>query len=255
MLSINNKTEITAGPYNGFTIPPNSSINIIGAVAPYISDGKLLSDIIGEKVSVTFSGKESGSATAAALLMQLGQLYNTDSDGANLSRIKQAPTGWTYQLKGFEFATALAGSLINRDHNNQNLVDITEKFYDVNGNQLTEQSDLDSSCVKTVVDFEPTYDYYLIGGEAKNLVTPTNDTRISVIGVPDYPAPHGSKVLIQNLNMRYITGSGKVSADGRASKGLLYNNPAPHTNKIRFVVHHAAGDKVNFGIVLQIYKV
>lgn len=254
MILINNKTELTIGPYNGTTIASGASFTVPGAIAPYISDGALLADILAERASVTFANRESFTAQAAALLMQLGQLFNTDSDGANLSRIKQAPSGWTYHLRGFEFTTSLLASLVNKDHNNQDLTDITIRFYDNSGVLLTTQEDIDSSCVKTVVDYEPTYDYYLIGGEAKTLGTPSTDTRISVIGVPDYPAPNGSKVMIQNVNMRYIASGDKVSADGRASKGLLYNNPVPHSNKIRFAVYHSVGHQVPFGIAMETFK-
>lgn len=255
MLTLNNQTTGTLGPYNGLSVPASSTANVSGAVAPYISDGTLLTDILVGKVTVTFSGKESSGPTAAALLIQLGQLINTDSDGANLSRVKQAPTGWTYQLRGFEFTTSELGSLQNKDYNNSDLTDISIKFYDSSNNELSDQTSIDSGCVKTIVDIEPTYDYYLIGGTAKTLTVPSNDTRLSVVAVPDYPAPNGSKVMVQNINMRFVGSTDKVQADGRASKGLLYNSPVPHTNKIRFVVYHVAGDKVSFGVALEMYKI
>lgn len=254
MVTLNNKTANNLGPYNGLLVPANQSANVSGAIAPFISDGVLLSDVVAGNMSVTFAGTEVLNAAAASLLMQLGQILNTDSDGANLSRVKQAPTGWTYNFRGFEFTTSTANSVVNNDPYNNPLSDAIIKFYDANGNQLTQQSDLDSSCTVTMVDMEPPYDYYLIGGEAVALTVPTDDARLSVIVAPDYPAPIGSKAVIQSVNMRYVPTGDKIYVDGRASKGLLYNNPAPHTNKLRFIIYHTVGAKYSFEIHLETYR-
>jgi hypothetical protein len=255
MFIINNKTNQTLGPYNGLSISANQSTSISGSASPYIADGVLLSDIIDGKCTITFAGKESDSISGAALLLQLGQLFNTDSDGASLSRVKQAPSGWTYQMRSIEFESSNLTGLYNKDISLNDVGDATTKFYDVNGTLITDQTTADSQCVKDVIDIEPPYDYYLIGGTIRLSTTPTSDVRLSVVGVPDYPAPIGSKVLVQNLNLKYLVSDGTVEVDGRASKGLLYNNPVPHTNKIRFIITHPAGEKHQFMISLEMYKV
>lgn len=183
------------------------------------------------------------------------RLDQRDSDGAPLSRIKAAPTGWSYQLRGVEITTGVVGgALVNKDQNNSDLSDITIKCYDVNGVVVTDPTN-NTSIVKTVLDWEPAYDYYIVSGSAKTLATPVTDVRMSVIGVPDYPPAYGgTKVFIQNVNFKYLINE-KIDADGRAAKALLYNSPAPHTNKLRFIFFHDAGVQMSASIWLELYKV
>ena len=110
-----------------------------------------------------------------------------DSDNASFSRTKQAPTGWTYQLRGLEIQTSNPASLVNVDPFGVQQSDTTIMLYDATG-ALTTTPTL---ATRTVVDFEPHYDFYIIGGLAKILVTPTTDVRISVIAVPDVPFSYG----------------------------------------------------------------
>lgn len=177
-----------------------------------------------------------------------------DSDGATLSRTKQAPTGYTFQLRCFEFATATANSIVNNDFTNTAQSDIIETFYDADGNVLTDPTAISTSAVKSVFDFEPTYDYYIIGGELRMLVSPLSPVRFSVIAVPDIPySSGGSKVMIQNCNLQYISASDRIQADGRAAKQLSYS-ATYHTNKLRFVFFHEAGIQVNIAFMLEFFR-
>lgn len=182
------------------------------------------------------------------------RLDQRDSDGAPLARMKAAPTGWSYQLRGVEVTTGtVGGSLVNKDQNNASLSDITVTCYDGSGVAVTDPLS-NSSVIKTVLDWEPSYDYYIVSGAAKALVTPSSNVYLSVIGVPDYPPAYGgTKVFIQNINFKYLINE-KVNADGRAAKALLYNSPAPHTNKLRFVFFNDAGFQMTTSIWLEIYK-
>jgi hypothetical protein len=183
------------------------------------------------------------------------RLDQRDSDGAPLSRIKAAPTGWSYQLRGLEVTTALVGgALVNRDQNNNQLGDITVACFDVNGAIVTDAG-MNATIMKTQIDFEPLYDYYLVSGSARPLNTPTTNVYLSVVGVPDYPPAYGgSKSFIQNVNFRYIT-TEKINADGRAAKALLYNNPGPHTNKLRLIFYHDAGVQMTCCFWMELYKI
>lgn len=174
-----------------------------------------------------------------------------DSDNANFSRTKQAPTGWTYQLRGLEFKTSDVTSLVNLDPNGVQLADATIKLYDSTGAQTA----IPAYAVKTVVDLEPPYDYYIIGGLAKIQTTPASDVRLSVIAVPDVPFAYGgSRIMIQNVNFKFITANDKIDADGRASKMLAYS-ATNHTSKLRFVIMHAAGDVNAIALYLEHYKI
>lgn len=184
-----------------------------------------------------------------------GKLMQIDSDGATMSRVKVAPSGWNFNLRGIEFQTSMLNSLVNRDVYNADLSDVTLKLYDSDGTLITDQDTATSSCVKTQVDIEPPYDIYVAGGYIRLLSAPSEDSRLSVIGVPDVPAKYGgSKGFVQNINLKYIPVAEGVNADGRAAKWLQYS-ATYHTNKLRFVIYHPAGNSsVSVLLMLETYK-
>ena len=177
-----------------------------------------------------------------------------DSDNAYIQRNKIAPTGWTYQLRAIEVETSLLDSVYNKKADLSNWGDATVKFYNGSGTELTDQSVLDTDCVKTVLDFEPAYDFEIIGGFAKILADPTNPIRIWVIAVPDVPEAYGgSKLMVSGVDFRFIGTTDKVEADGRASKRMNYS-ASLHTNKLRVIFAHAAGEKHKLLIGFEHYK-
>lgn len=111
---------------------------------------------------------------------------------------------------------------------------------------------------KTVVDFEPHYNYEIIGGFIDiplDLIGGTSDAwYIAAIGVPDYGAGapfYGSVDFVPEVNLEAVS-TQRVVSDGRAISYLAYNYAGyPHTNKIRFVVKHPAGLSKRFQIYIE----
>jgi hypothetical protein len=185
------------------------------------------------------------------------KLYQNDSDGAPLARAKAAPTGWTFQLRGFEFITSALASIINLDQNGQAGSDISIKLYDGNGAEITVAGIGNVNlltCVKTVIDFEPPYDYYIVGAKMRTLSALNADVRVTAIAVPDVPYAYGgSRVFVQNANFRYIAANDKFDADGRAAKFMPYS-AVNHTNKIRLIINHAAGAQHSFSVNIEHFR-
>lgn len=184
---------------------------------------------------------------------KLGQ--STDDENSPIQRLKMAPAGWTYQLRAIEFESSVLSSLVNETCYGVAIRDCTLKFYGAGGRELTTQETIDTDCVETVIDFEPTYAYEVIGGTINYLGALTVDVRLSVVAVPDVPAAYGgSKIMVCNANLRFVSPDRGVEADGRVSKRL---NPDPnyHTNKLRFVINHPAGHKTRICVFLEHYKV
>ena len=174
-----------------------------------------------------------------------------DSDGAVLSRTKVAPSGWSFQLRMFEIETSTLNSIVNNDVNGNPLTDCTLSLFDASGNPITDPT-LQSTCVKTVVDFMPNYGYYVLGGNLKTASQPTVNIYANAIGAPDIPAASGGSIaFVQNVNMKYISPTAGVAADGGAAKYLPYT--AYNTNKIRFQFIHSAGFQLQIGIYLEFY--
>ncbi len=102
------------------------------------------------------------------------------------------------------------------------------------------------------MDWEPTYNFELIGGSAGILNIPTNDVRVWCVGVPDLtPAQGGTKVMVSGINFRF---KDFITLDGRVVKRMTYS-PTYHSNKMRKIVTHEAGEKHRIEIVWEHYKV
>lgn len=177
-----------------------------------------------------------------------------DPDGAEIIRTKAAKAGWTYHMHCIQFESCVLNSLVEYDENNSATSYGTIKFYNSGGTELTTQGDLDSSCVKTVIDYEPTFDYEIIGGKVQNKSVPANPLRLFVVAVPDITyANGGSRVMVNNVDISYLTANSEVNADGRASKYMAYD-ATYHTNKLRVVMYHSAGEKVKFQMIYEMYR-
>ena len=172
-----------------------------------------------------------------------GNKSSSDIDGVTLVRPKAAKKGATFQLNSPEFTTSTIGSLAHYDSTGANLNQCTLKFYDSNNIELTTQQDCDTLCVKTVLDFEPPFDYELIGGNARISATVNENVRLWVAAVPDIPyADGGSRMMAQNVNLRFNAPGVGIDLDGKVSKHLAYSNTL-HTNKLRVTLTHPTGSK------------
>lgn len=177
-----------------------------------------------------------------------------DSDGAIIQRSKVTQTGWSYQLHGIEFETSSLSSLYSKDFSGNDYGFSTLKFYDASNIELTTQESIDAGCVKTIMDWEPTYDYEVIGGIIKQKENPSTDIRMWVIGVPDIGAAYGgSKCFGSNINMAFIGLKDGVRMDGRVTKKLSYN-ATYHTNKLRLILKHDIGIKHKLHLIFELFK-
>ncbi len=184
-------------------------------------------------------------------------LNQLDTDGAQIVRNKAAKKGWTFCSLPFEFETArLNDTLYSKDSVGNSRTFITMKAYDINDVEVTTAGLLNANyatIVKTVIDFEPPYDYEIIGGDLRTLTTITNDMRLWIVAAPDVPAPNGSKEMGGGINLKYLTPGNVWSVDGRVTKYATYN-ATYHTNKIRIILKYPAGTNESLTVIVQLYK-
>lgn len=181
-----------------------------------------------------------------------------DSDGSPLNRVKITTTGWAYQLHGVEFKTSQLDSVHEEKVDGTNYGFTTIHCYKDNGNggytACTDQSDVDANCIKTVVDWEPTHDYEIVGGMFKQKEIPDDDIRVWVVGVPDVPEQYGgSKSFAASLNLKYFGIDEGIKVDGRAPKYMTYS-AIYHSNKIRMILKHSPGTKHDVHMTFEIFK-
>lgn len=177
----------------------------------------------------------------------------TDEDNVALARTKVTQSGWQYHLQGIEFTTSDRNSIVNRDSNGQDLGFATMKIYDDQGAEITTELG-ELGAVKTVIDWEPPFDYEVLGGTIRNTADIVEDIYAYVVAVPDVPkAFGGSKDFICCINLKFIGANDKLEADGRAAKKMIYDE-VNHTNKIRVILTHPAGVKRSLSLVLEVFK-
>lgn len=187
--------------------------------------------------------------------MPLSQL---DTDGASIVRIKAAKRGWSFWSIPIEIVSSTLGaSLFCQDNGGNNISWITAKIYDGNNAEITTAGLLNANlntCVKTIVDFEPTFNYEIIGGSLRINSNPTQDVRLWIVAAPDIPAGSGgSKEFASGINVKFLAADNSWDIDGRVSKSVTYD-PVYHSGKIRLIIKHPAGLQVNLMFIAQIYR-
>jgi len=177
----------------------------------------------------------------------------SDIDGTMSIRPKAAKKGWVFALLDIEFATAKLGSLYSKTKDGADRAGVSIKLYDADGTEVTAQEG-EAGCVRTVVCFEPPYDYEVIGGQLQQREKPASDIRVWVIAVPDVPAAYGgSKEMIGGANLRFVDPADKIEADGRVSKLMPYS-ATYHTNKLEFTLKHEAGVQHAVMILVELFR-
>ena len=185
-------------------------------------------------------------------------LNQFDTDGAQIVRVKAAKRGWSFWSIPIEFTTStVGGNMFCQLSDGTNIPGITCKIYDNTDTEITTAgaSDINlQSCVKTVIDFEPPFDYEIIGGDLRVNSNSSQDIRLWIIGAPDIPANlGGSKEFASGVNLKFIAQNNSFNIDGRVAKSLTYN-PATHQSKMRMILKHPAGTQINIQIIVQIFR-
>lgn len=190
--------------------------------------------------------------------LALGQI---DTDGATIIRMKAAKRGWTYGEIPIEFATARLQSDTNNFYaklpDGTDRSGITCKIYNGSDAEITTAGLANinlNTAVKTILDFEPAYDYEVIGGSLRTINDITADIRMYIIGVPDIPAIYGgSKEMAGGLNLNYMVPASAYTVDGRVSKTLRYD-ATYHTSKLRLVFKYPAGTYEQIQLSIELYR-
>jgi hypothetical protein len=181
-----------------------------------------------------------------------------DTDGAAIVRTKAAKRGWSFWAVPIEMTTStLGGSVYCKDSAGNDIAGITCKIYDANNDEITVAGiggiNL-TQCVKTVLDFEPAFDFEMIGGALRINSNPASDIRLWVIGAPDIPAMYGgSKEFASGINLKFMAPDSSFEIDGRVTKYVTYS-ASTHSGKIRILLKHPAGTQVNMQFVIHTYR-
>lgn len=235
----------------------------------WMNNSTLITDIGSGKAVVAKddSGNEDITDVSDGINYLKGINGPVDSDNAPLSRKKVAPTGWSYQMRSFEFETSKYKSFWEEEPDGTDPGFCAMSFFDDQDDELSYQQTgheseteaqfqvrLDDDCVKTIATWVPNFDYEMIGGTMRQKTVPNDNLRMWVIAVPDLtPAQGGTKVFVNGVNMYYLEASESVVADGRASKKLTYD-ATYHTNKLQFILKHNTGYNHKLNMIVEFFK-
>ena len=179
-----------------------------------------------------------------------------DSDNSRIVRPKTTKTGWHYEPRSLDFLTSKYNSLYNRKHDGNTIADGTDygdahmKFYNASGNELSYQqagfeseteaefqTRLTSGCVKTIVNWQPTYDMDIIGGIVMIKNPPTSDAYMWSIAAPQLAEQYGGQVPFAagGWNLSFMGDTDKLIVNGRGSKTVQYD-PVYNTNEFSLII-------------------
>lgn len=188
----------------------------------------------------------------------IGNASLSDIDGIPFYRLKASKKGWSYWAVPVEFSTStLSGTLFCQDSAGNDISWVNCKIYKADGSEITTAGLAGinlTQCVKTVVDFEPTFDYEIVGGSLRVNSNPSQDVRLWIVGAPDIPAQYGgSKEFASGINVKFLAADNVLEVDGRVTKYMTYN-ATDHRGKLRMILKHPAGANVSFMIIIEIYR-
>ncbi len=158
-------------------------------------------------------------------------------DGRLIVRQTSANKTKNFRLKVFSFRPGDPSSLKNKNTDFTDASDITMTCYKSDGTTTTSRT----NAVKTIIDFEPTFNYEVIGGwiDVPDTISGSSseDWWVSCIGVPDIPYAFGGSVpFVGGTNLEAAI-TKKLNSDGRATSYLAYD-ATYHTNKLRWILLH-----------------
>lgn len=187
-------------------------------------------------------------------LANTSYLAPQDTDGSPLARNKITKSGWHYQLHSVEFSSSKRAIDYSKNVSGSDIGFCTMKAYDDQDAEITSDENL-VNAVKTIISWEPTHDYDIVGSFLFQLSTPTENLRMWCIGVPDVSSQYGgSKPFVEGgINLKFLDTNESLKVDGRAPKTMTYSSQY-HTNKFSLIFKHPAGYTHSMMLVFELFK-
>ena len=178
-----------------------------------------------------------------------------DSQGRQIIRAAAGQKGWTYLARPIEFEISKIGSLYSKNYLDQDYTDVTIKFYNASNVEVT-SAENESTIVKTVVLLKPNHDYELIAGNVRQIVSPTNDIRVWVIGGIIELGGDYVKEFAAGINMKYLGADEEIKTDGRAAKYMTKDivGVPYQANQLQVIVRHNAGDYHKIMLTFEYFR-
>lgn len=223
----------------------------------FASCSQLISDLASSVVKMSSNGTSalSGDGSDHVDFLKGTDRYEVDTDGRQIIRAAAGKLGWTYFAHPIEFETSKIDSLYEKDRLGNSRTTSSIKFYDANDVEVVDSQN-ETSIIKTVVLFKPSYDYELVAGNLQQIDAPSTDVRLWVVGgLIELGGPY-VKEFAGGLNMRFFGANESVKTDGRAAKYMKKDiSGVPYQgNQLQVIVRHDAGYKHKLMLTLEYFR-
>lgn len=159
------------------------------------------------------------------------------------------------KVLGIQLITSSIGSLICKDSNGADFPGLTLKFFDANGDEVSDSAN-EGSIVKTVLDFEPTtFGYAFRGGEFYTNGVIDKPCYIFFVIAPDVPVEAGGSVeMVSCINLQFVTigSSYDQGVDDDFAQTYLRYDANTHAGKSRLILKHEIGRKYDLHFVAKL---
>jgi hypothetical protein len=262
LILINSSSDSYSYLSDAVIVPANSSLDVSSDYwFSLYSDPMFLKDIRLSNLTVNDGVENLTMPRSEEYVKYLNTSFNynnKDIDGAMIVRMKAAKKGWSFWAVPVEITTStISGTIHCKTSDGNDIPWVNCKIYNASNVEITTPGLLDvnlATCVKTVIDFEPTFDYEIIGGALRINSNPSQDVRLWIVGAPDIPAQFGgSKEFASGINLKFLAPDSSFEIDGRVTKYLIYN-PVTHQGKMRLILKHPPGLQLNIQTVIHIYR-
>jgi hypothetical protein len=194
-----------------------------------------------------------------------------DADNRLMVRHVATKTEYRYSPRSLDFYTAKHGSLYNRSHYGDGTIDGAPdigdawlKFFDASNTEIAkgnEESDLDyqarltSTCTKTVMYFEPAFDYDVFGAKLQFRNIPQDRAYFWFVAAPDVPAEYGGNVVFMGggMNIAFFAEKDTFECDGKTVSTVTYDGTY-HSGKVALIVKHNVGTQIGIQLIYQFYS-
>lgn len=257
---IQNVLGVELQPSGEYTIPDdkrimatqnNTLLNGISSGIFQIGNGTTYFSTTADQLKYLFSGISDVS------------IVNTDTDETGRFVMRYAATikGWHYQAHSVQFEVNKLGSIYNKDCDGNDLGFATLKIYDDQGTECTTQASADTDGVKTIVKWQPDFDFEIISGNIRQMVKETEDSYVYVraMAATGLPAPNDYipvNFVQGGINLNYIGSDEPLKTDGRASKLMKASTNGDY---FEIIVNYEANllnnaNRHKMSLIFEIYK-
>jgi hypothetical protein len=216
----------------------------------------LLTDLLAGTVRMSSDGSTDYSSTAITNVNYLrNEHYEVDTEGRQIVRAAAGKKGWTYQARAKTITTSDITAMYCHDWQDNSCVCCTAKFFDVNGDEITDQQTADTDCVRTEILFKPDFDYEIVGGYLRQHTRPSQNVKIWVVaGIIELGGAY-IKEMVRSEDLKFLSPDSELRTDGRAAKFMIKDIPnVPYqANQIKFILKHPAGLKHELLIGFELF--